>query len=89
MSLDFSPLKAGGVTQAELAALLSVSRTAVCGWVNGTLGVHEARKPKVSRLLRVIEQATSDEKLPLKGVEKEVRIDALKKVLRSYLRTAD
>jgi transcriptional regulator with XRE-family HTH domain len=86
--IDFSPLKASGITQAEFARLCNVSRAAVHGWLNGA-GVHEMRQSRVTRLLKIISQAIQDEKLPVKGIAKEQRDDAIKKVLVSYLRTAD
>lgn len=86
--MDFTPLTAGKVTQTEFAALLKVSRVAVSGWVHGRMGVHPMRAPRVTRLLKVIDQATKDHKLPLNGIPRAQRLDALKKVLVSYLRSS-
>lgn len=84
--IDFTPLTTSKVTQGEFAALLRVSRVAVSGWVHGRTGVHEMRAPRVIRLLKVLDQATQDNKLPLRGIPRAQRMDALKKVLVSYLR---
>jgi transcriptional regulator with XRE-family HTH domain len=85
--IDFAPLTASRVTQGEFAALLKVSRVAVSQWINGTMGVHEMRRPRVQRLLKVLEQATADEKLPLRDVPRAERLDAIKAILVTYLRT--
>lgn len=87
--MDFTPLEASKLTQAEFAKLLRVSRVAVSGWITGKMGVHEMRKPRVVRLLKVISQATQDGKFPLRDTPRDKRFDAIKKVLVSYLRSAD
>lgn len=84
--IDFTPLTTGKVAQSEFAALLKVSRVAVSGWIHGRMGVHAMRAPRVIRLLKVIDQATKDNKLPLRDTPRAQRMDALKKVLVGYLR---
>lgn len=87
--MDFAPLTASRITQGEFASLLKVSRVAVSGWVHGRIGVHPMRAPRVARLLKVIEQATLDNKLPLRDIPRAQRLDAIKRVLVSYLRSTD
>lgn len=84
--IDFEPLKTSGITQGEFAQLLKVSRVSVSSWITNKMGVHEMRKPRVVRLLKVIEQATADGKFPLRDTPRAKRFDAIKKVLVSYLR---
>lgn len=87
--MDFAPLTASRITQGEFAALLKVSRVTVSQWINGTMGVHEMRKPRVQRLLQVLDKATKDEKLPLRDTPRGERLDAIKAILVTYLRTTD
>lgn len=87
MTVDFSALSAGKITQGELAALLRVSRVAVNGWINGGSNMNPLRKPRVERLLRVIAQATADGHFPLRDTPRDKRLPAIKKVLVNYLRS--
>lgn len=84
--IDFSPLQASRITQGEFAQLLKVSRVTVSGWMTQRMGVHEMRKPRVVRLLQVIDKATKDGKFPLQDVPRARRFDAIKKVLVDYLK---
>lgn len=84
--IDFSPLQTSRITQGEFAQLLKVSRVTVSGWMTQRMGVHEMRKPRVVRLLQVIDKATKDGKFPLQDVPRARRFDAIKKVLVDYLK---
>lgn len=85
--IDFAPLQSSRITQGEFAKLLKVSRVTVSGWVTNKMGVHEMRKPRVVRLLTVIDQATKDGHFPLRAdVPRANRFDAIKKVLVGYLK---
>lgn len=86
MTVDFSPLTTSKLTQGELAQLLKVSRVAVNNWINGTMNVHPMRKPRVVRLLQIIDQATKDGHFPLRDTPRSARLPAIKKVLVGYLR---
>lgn len=90
MQIDFTPLKKSRITQAEFGAFLKISRVTVSNWANGITGVHAMRAPRVTRLLRVIDKATLDGKLPINNkIPRPERLGAIKKVLVEYLRTAD
>jgi transcriptional regulator with XRE-family HTH domain len=87
--IDFAPLASSKITQGEFAALVKVSRVTVSQWIKGTMGVHEMRKPRVARLLSVLDKATKDAKLPLRDVPREKRLDAIKAILVTYLRAPE
>lgn len=84
--IDFGPLKTSQVTQGEFAALLKVSRVTVSGWITNKMGIHEMRKPRVVRLLKVIEQAVADGRLPLRDTPRAKRFELIKRILVSYLK---
>lgn len=84
--IDFGPLKASQITQGEFARLLKVSRVTVSGWITNRMGVHEMRKPRVVRLLKVIEQAVADGHFPLRETPRPKRFDAIRSVLVGYLK---
>ena len=84
--IDFRPLHDSRITQGEFAQLLRVSRVTVSGWMTHKMGIHEMRKPRVARLLQVIDQATKDGKFPLRDIPRAGRSDAIKKVLVGYLK---
>lgn len=89
MTVNFDPLRASAITQGEFASLLKVSRVAVNGWVNGTMGVHPMRKPRVARLLKAIQAASRAGEFPLPPMPRDKRLSAIKRVLVTYLKQGD
>lgn len=83
--LDFSPLDAAKITQAEFAAVAGVSRVTVNNWVHKRLGVHEARAGRVEKLLSAVAAAVSQEKLPFTNTPRADRTAALKRVVLEVL----
>jgi len=85
--MDFSILKASGITQAEFGAFLQVSRVSVSSWVNGH-PIHKLRRPKVERLLQAVALAVELKMLPLpaaRDTDEKSRNEELKKVLMKSL----
>jgi predicted transcriptional regulator len=84
--MKFEVLRQAGVTQGEFAHYLKVSRVTVNNWISGKGKVHEARVPRVQRLLDAIASAVAEGKLPVQNVPKEERLAAIGMVLVVHLR---
>lgn len=85
--MDFAALKKTGVTQTEFAAIAGVSRVTVSNWTRNEAEVHDARKPKIARLLDILSKAHADGKLPLpQPTPRANRLLEIKKVIASYLK---
>lgn len=79
--IDFTPMTTARVTQAEFAVLAGVSRVTVNNWMHKRLGVHEARAPRITRLLSVLANAVAQERLPLKDTPRDQRTEAIKRIV--------
>lgn len=62
--MDFTLIKAAGLTQQEFANLCEVSRTTVNLWTSGKMQPHRFICKNVERVLAVIAKAIEDRKLP-------------------------
>ncbi|HQT19125.1 MAG TPA: helix-turn-helix transcriptional regulator [Thiobacillus sp.] len=62
--MDFTIIKAAGLTQQEFANLCEVSRTTVNLWTSGKMQPHRFICKNVERVLAVIAKAVEEQKLP-------------------------
>jgi transcriptional regulator with XRE-family HTH domain len=65
--MDFTLIRAAGLTQKEFASLCEVTRTTVNLWLAGKMQPHKFICKRVERVLGVIERAVEENKLPPKG----------------------
>lgn len=63
--MDFGVIDKAGLTQAQFATLVDVSRVTVNTWVKGHYRPGNAVRGRVSRALDLLKQAVADGKLPI------------------------
>lgn len=63
--MDFGVIANAGLTQAQFASLVGVSRVTVNTWIKGHYRPGNAVRGRVIRALELIKQAFADGKLPI------------------------
>ena len=63
--MDFSLIERAGLTQSEFAQLCGVTRVTTNLWATGKMNPHRYISSKVASILRAIETAIQNEKLPI------------------------
>lgn len=80
--LDFSVLKAAGLTQAEFAELCEVTRTTANIWISGRSQPHRFIRKRIAAVLAAITDAVNAETLPL-STDSDTRTAMIRAALRN------
>lgn len=88
----FDVLPQAGVSAAEFAGIVGVTRVSVHNWIAGRKSPHKLVRARVSTALKVLQKLVDAKKLPLdRGIEPEVRrlkLARLKEIVDRALQTA-
>ncbi len=79
--MDFSAIASAGLTQAEFAKLVGVSRVTVNTWVRGKMHPHHFISDKVDAALARLRKATRAGTLPLRGTRRSDRLALISAVV--------
>lgn len=87
--MDYSLIEKAGMTQAEFAELVGVTRTTVNHWVRGKMNPNRYLKAHVSSIMEGIAAAVTAGELPLSGkVPKHERGTKLSEVVAGHTAAA-
>lgn len=84
--MNFDIIKKAGLTTGDFAKIAGVSRVTVSLWVNGHALPHKLHSGLIDRLLHALEVEVDIGSLPLQGVARDERLQAIRKILTKRLK---
>lgn len=84
--MNFDIIKKAGLTTGDFAKIAGVSRVTVSLWVNGHALPHKLHSGLIARLLDALEVEVDIGSLPLQGVARDERLQAIRKILTKRLK---
>lgn len=84
--MNFDIIKKAGLTTGDFAKIAGVSRVTVSLWVNGHALPHKLHSGLIDRLLQALEVEVDIGSLPLQGVARDERLQAIRKILTKRLK---
>jgi transcriptional regulator with XRE-family HTH domain len=83
---DFAVLERAGITQQQFADLVGVSRVTVYTWLHERFKPRPAMRKRIERAIHLLQQATTDGRLPVQRVNYKEHVEAKLQEIRKAIR---
>jgi transcriptional regulator with XRE-family HTH domain len=86
--MDFTIIERAGLRQDQFGDLVGASRVTVNLWVNGKFKPRTTKRGKVAQVIKALETAVADGRLPIKD-RREEELDAILKQIAENLQPVE